>query len=132
MKFLALLVLSLAVASATVTAAPEKKPFVMYAQLLDAKEVHLSDGSIWMMDKGDCFPIHMYKEKRTIVVLQLASAQFAVEAYHVRLLKDNEAKDAEISYKKNVDNYWKAVAKRPKAQAAPAPAPAAATTAPAK
>jgi hypothetical protein len=125
MKFLTLLLCALALACTAVSAAPkEKKPYVMYAQLLDSKQVHLSDGSIWLMDKGDCFPIHMYKDRQTIVVLQLASATFAIEAYHVRAMKDTETAEAEKSYKANVENYWKAVAKRPKNTDTPKPAAA--------
>jgi hypothetical protein len=126
MKFAVLLLSVLALACMAATGAPnEKKPFVMYAQLLDTKEVQLSDGSVWLMDKGDCFPIHMFKERQTIVVLQIATANFAIPAYHVRVMKDHEAAEAAASYKQNVDNYWKAVAKRPKAGAATPAAPAA-------
>lgn len=135
MKFVALLLCVFALAGAAASAAPkekEKKPFVMYAQLLDSKEVHLSDDSVWLMDKGDCFPIHMYKEQQTIVVLQLASSSFAVETYHVRVMKDHETKEAEANYQKNVDNYWKAVAARGKAEAAPSKAEAAPKKVPAK
>ncbi len=125
MKFVALLLSVLALACMAASGAPnEKKAFVMYAQLMDTKEVQLSDGSVWLMDKGDCFPIHMFKERQTVVVLQLATARFAVPAFHVRVMKDHEAADAAARYQQNVDNYWKAVAKRPKPGAMATEAPA--------
>lgn len=121
MKSVALLFVAIVLAcTAANAAANEKKPFVKYAELMDTTEVQLSDGAVWIMDKGDCFPIHMFKDRRTIVILKLASATFPVQTYQVREMRDDERAAAEASYKKNVDNYWKAVAKRGKdAEAAP-------------
>ena len=121
MKFVALLILAMSVVCAATNAAPnEKKPFVKYAELIDTNQVELSDGSVWIMDKGDCFPIHMFKDRRTVVILKIASATFMVPAYQIREMRNDEQLAAEANYQKNVDNYWKAVAKREKAGTAPA------------
>jgi len=121
MKFVALLILAMSMVCAAANAAPnEKKPFVKYAELIDTNQVQLSDGSVWIMDKGDCFPIHMFKDRRTVVILKIASATFMVPAYQVREMRNDEQFAAEANYQKNVDNYWKAVAKREKTSEAPA------------
>ena len=91
-----------------------------YAELIDTNQVELSDGSVWIMDKGDCFPIHMYKDRRTVVILKIATATFMVPAYQIRVMRADEQAAAEANYKRNVDNYWKAVAKRGKTEGAPA------------
>jgi hypothetical protein len=69
--------------------------------------VDLSDGSKWAMDKGDCFPIYMYKERQTKVVLQLGAATFWTDSKRVRVMKDSETSDAVASYQKNLENYMK-------------------------
>ena len=120
MKFVTYLFLAILLACTAAQAAPnEKKPFVKYAQLMDTAQVQLSDGSVWIMDKGDCFPIHMFKDRRTNVILRIASATFQIPAYQVREMRDDEGAAATASYEKNVDNYVKAVAKRPKETEAP-------------
>jgi ferric-dicitrate binding protein FerR (iron transport regulator) len=122
MKFVAFLLLAMAMACATMNAAPnEKKPFVKYAELIDTNQVELSDGSVWIMDKGDCFPIHMFKDRRTVVILKIATATFMVPAYQIREMRNDEQAKAEANYQRNVDNYWKAVAKRDKTNEAAAP-----------
>lgn len=92
--------------------AKPKKRFVLYAQFLEDTPVELSDGAKWMMDKGDCFPVYMFKEKQTKVVLQLASATFWTDASRVRILKPSEESMALEHYRKNLDNYLKARAKK--------------------
>ena len=51
----------------------------MYAQLLENAQVTLSDGSEWAMDKGDCFPIDMFKEQQTKIVLKVGGSTFMIE-----------------------------------------------------
>ncbi|RYD84120.1 MAG: hypothetical protein EOP84_06400 [Verrucomicrobiaceae bacterium] len=92
--------------------AQEKKPYVVYAEFVADTQVDVSDGSKWKMDKGDCFPIHMFKDRQTKVVLQLAGATFMTDAYNVRILKDSEAERALKNYRKMVDNYLKTQADR--------------------
>lgn len=89
----------------------EKKPYVVYAEFVADTPVDLSDGSKWVMDKGDCFPIHMYKERHTQVILKLADATFMTPVYTVRVMKPNEEKNAVEKYQKMVDNYLNARAK---------------------
>jgi hypothetical protein len=67
--------------------------------------VELSDGAVWMMDKGDCFPIYMFKDHQTKVVLKLASATFQVDASSVKVLPDSQKEEALVSYRKNLAQY---------------------------
>ncbi len=57
------------------------------------------------MDKGDVFPILMYKEMRTKVVLQLAGTSFWADTSRIRILKDNEVAAGLVNYRKNVQAY---------------------------
>ena len=81
------------------------KPFVLYAQFLEETKVELSDGAVWLMDKGDCFPIYMFKENQTKVVLKLASATFMVSADRVRVMKEAENEMGLASYRRNLTDY---------------------------
>jgi hypothetical protein len=90
---------------------------VLYATLLESTPVDLSDGSKWQMDKGDCFPIVAYKESHTLVILQLASASFAVPAAKTRVLTDKEIPAAIVSYRGNVNTYINGFAARWRAAA---------------
>lgn len=82
-----------------------KKPFILYAQFLEDTRVDLSDGAVWMMEKGDCFPIYMFKEHQTKVVLQLASANFTVDAKSLKVLPEAQNPTALESYRKNLSQY---------------------------
>ena len=83
-----------------------KKRFALYAMLLDTLPVDLADGAQWMMDKGDTFPVVMYKDQQTKVVLQLAGTSFVIEAKHVRVFEDKELTAAALaSYRRNVQTY---------------------------
>ncbi len=110
MKILLLILLLSVLAMVPLRSEPvkAKKPFVLYAQLLQDTQVELSDGATWVMDKGDCFPIYMFKDTQTNVVLQLASANFMTEAWRVRVMKDAETPTALASYRKNVTSYLRA------------------------
>jgi hypothetical protein len=87
------------------TTVREQKPFELYAQFLQDTRVELSDGAVWMMDKGDCFPIYMFKDHQTKVVLKLASATFQVDASNVKVLPDSQKDEALVSYRKNLAQY---------------------------
>jgi hypothetical protein len=103
--FLTFLLIVLSFAS--IHADPEKKRYVVYAQFKEDTMVDLSDGSKWAMDKGDCFPIYMYKEHQTKVVLQLGAATFWTDTKRVRVMKESEIDQAVASYQKNLENYIK-------------------------
>src|SRR5262249_26097565 len=78
-----LLLLSAGLVLRAQTAAPAKKPFELYAEFVNDTRVELSDGAVWMMDKGDCFPIYMFKDQQTKLVLKIASTTFQVDAKNV-------------------------------------------------
>ena len=74
--------------------------------LLDTLPVDLADGAQWMMDKGDTFPVIMYKEQQTKVMLQLAGTSFIIDAKHVKVIEEKDLKAGEIaSYRRNVQTY---------------------------
>lgn len=104
LPLLSLLISALVPLSAS---AKEKKPYVVYAEFVENTPVELSDGAHWMMDKGDCFPIYMFKERQTKVVLQLGKATFWTDAARIRVVKDGEENKAMLSYQKMLDSYLK-------------------------
>ena len=65
-KFFCLLAIAL-LASLPAADAQAKKRYILYATLLDDTPVELSDGANWMMDKGDSFPLLMFKDQQTAV-----------------------------------------------------------------
>jgi len=83
------------------------REYKLYAMLLEDMPVELSDGARWMMDKGDVFPVLMYKESQTKLVLQLAGANFITEAKRVRILEEREVPAGLVVYRKNVETYLK-------------------------
>ena len=86
--------------------AQEKKRFVLYATLLENVPVQLSDGSKWNMDKGDTFPVSMYKEQGTKMILQLASATFMVKTTQAMAIEEKDLTELQLqSYRNNVQNY---------------------------
>jgi hypothetical protein len=86
---------------------PRPKPYKLYAEMIENTPVDLADGGKWMMDKGDVFPVLMYKELQTKIVLQLAGTSFWVDTAKVRILKNNEVEKGMESYRKNVATYLK-------------------------
>jgi hypothetical protein len=88
------------------------KEFKLYATLLEDTPVELADGAKWMMEKGDVFPVLMYKEMQTKIVLQLAGTSFWTETKRVRILRDDEVKDGLVNYRRNVQAYLDTKAKR--------------------
>ena len=106
------------------------REYKVYAALNEDLPVELSDGAKWMMDKGDVFPVLMYKESQTKIVLQLAGANFITDTKRVRILEQREVPAGLVIYRKNVESYvksisekWKAAyePKKPETPAQPAP-----------
>lgn len=78
---------------------------VLFARLKDATVVELTTGAKWRMDKGDAFPVIAYKESHTMVILQLAGAQFIVPVEKTDIVPDKELPEAMAKYRENVTNY---------------------------
>jgi hypothetical protein len=108
------------------SATPEKKRFALYATFLEATPVQLSDGAKWQMDKGDTFPVVMFKDQQTRIILQLAGTSFIVNADRVKWFEEKELTEAQLAtYRANVHNYIESRAEKWKEQAKqgqPAPA----------
>ena len=105
MKLLCLLLALLAAVAAPARSA-EKKHFALYGMLLDTLPVDLADGAQWLMDKGDTFPVIMYKDQQTKVVLQLAGTSFVIESKNVRVFDEKQlTATALASYRRNVQTY---------------------------
>jgi hypothetical protein len=105
MRTLLFCLASLLVVSSAAFAQAKKKEFKLYAQFTADTRVELSDGAMWMMDKGDTFPVVSYKNTQKNIVLQLAGATFMTETVRVRILKDAEVEAGLESYRKNVRAY---------------------------
>lgn len=105
MKFLSLFsLLLLAFVSASAQSAG-KKP-LLFAMLTQDTPVELEDGAKWMMDKGDAFPVIMFKEQQTKLVLQLAGTKFLIAATNVRVLEEKEVTEEVLAvYRRNVASY---------------------------
>jgi hypothetical protein len=97
------------------------KEFKLYAILLEETQVELDDGAKWLMDKGDVFPVVMYKDLRKNIVLQLAGTQFRTETKRVRILEPGEVAQGLENYRKNVQAYLDSKAKRLKSELQPRP-----------
>ena len=78
---------------------------VLYARLLETTDVALSTGAKWRMDKGDAFPVIAYKESHTVIILQLAGAQFLMPADKTEIVPDKELEAAIAKYRENVTGY---------------------------
>ena len=78
---------------------------VLFARLKDATVVELTTGAKWRMDKGDAFPVIAYKESHTMVILQLAGAQFIVPVEKTDIVPEKELPEAMAKYRENVTNY---------------------------
>jgi hypothetical protein len=86
--------------------AGEKKPYILYAMLLESTLVDLADGARWSMDKGDTFPVIMFKEHQTKAILQLAGTSFWVDTDRLKLVQEQDITPAQLaSYRHNVETY---------------------------
>jgi len=114
-----LIFLLLLVSTSAFASAQEKKRFVLYGILLENIPVQLADGSKWEMDKGDTFPVVMYKEQRTKMILQLAGTSFLIAADKVKVIEEKELTEALLAtYRNNVANYLESRAKKMRAEMA--------------
>ncbi len=89
------------------------KEFKLYAAFNEDTEVDMANGSKWVMDKGEVFPVLMYKEMQTKIVLELADTTFRTDTPKVRLLKNDELGAGLAKYQKSVDNYLRTKAEKP-------------------
>lgn len=91
--------------------AQEKKRFVLYAMLTEDTPVQLADGSKWKMDKGDTFPVVMFKEQQTKAILQIASTSFLISTSRLQVVEEKDVTEAQLqTYRANVNNYIEAQA----------------------
>jgi len=98
--------------------AQEKKPYVLYAMLTEATPVVLADGAKWQMDKNDTFPVVMFKERQTKVILQLAGTTFMVSANRIQTIEEKNLTEAQLTtYRTNVSNYLESRSEKWKEQA---------------
>jgi hypothetical protein len=95
------------------------REYKLYAALNEDMPVELSDGAKWMMDKGDVFPVLMFKDSQTKVVLQLAGANFQTDTKRVRILDQREVPAGIAVYRKNVESYLKTKAEKWRAAVEP-------------
>ena len=106
MKFAALILLL------TTACGLAARDYKLYCVLLEDTRVELSDGAVWMMDKGDVFPIVSYKDQQKNVVLQLAGANFMTETLKIRVLTPEEVPAGLEVYRKNVRAYLESTSKK--------------------
>ena len=86
--------------------AAEKKRFVLYAVLNQDTAVQLADGARWMMDKGDTFPLVMFKEQQSKAVLQLAGTSFTTSVINIKVVEEKDVTPEQLtSYRNNVQHY---------------------------
>jgi hypothetical protein len=89
------------------------KPIVLFATLIADTPVTLEDGAQWMMDKGDAFPVLMFKEQQTKLVLQLAGTRFMIPADRVRVVEEKNITPAmRAAYRRNVESYLESQSKK--------------------
>lgn len=82
--------------------APTRKPYVAYAKFIERAQVELGTGAVWMMDKGDCFPIYMFKNQQKKIILRLGDTFFSTETRRISVVPDADANAAEASYQKSL------------------------------
>jgi len=89
----------------------------LYARTTENLNAELTDGTVWQIDKGDCFPVIAYKDSHTKLVLRLASAQFLVLAKSAVIVSEKETPAAIENYKVSLNSYMTGIAMRWRAQA---------------
>ncbi len=98
--------------------AQEKKRYVLYAMLSETTPVQLADGAKWQMDKGDTFPVVMFKERQTKIILQLGGTTFMINADRVQTIEEKDLTEAQLAtYRNNVSNYLESRSEKWKEQA---------------
>jgi len=94
---------------------------LLYARVTVNLNATLPDGSIWQIDKGDCFPVIAYKESHTKLILRLASNQFIIPGDAAVIVSEKETPAAIENYKTAVNSYINGVAMRWRAKAEATP-----------
>lgn len=107
MRTLSLLIPLLAIACAA-----RAYEYKLYATFVEDTRVELSDGAVWMMDKGDVFPVEAYKNMQKNIVLRLAGATFMTDTPRVRILKPEEVPAGLEKYRANVRSYLDSTSKK--------------------
>ena len=102
---------------ATALTASAGERVMIYVTLLEKLPAELSDGSVWQMDKGDCFPVVAYKESHAKVILQLAGVSFIVPTNKTRVLEEKEVPAGLATYRANVNTFINGFAQRWRAAA---------------
>jgi hypothetical protein len=98
--------------------AQEKKRYVLYAMFTETTPVQLADGAKWQMDKGDTFPVVMFKDRQTKVILQLAGTTFMVGTDRIQTIEEENVTEAHLAtYRANVSNYLESRSEKWKEQA---------------
>jgi hypothetical protein len=90
---------------------PEKKHYRLYAGVIGRVEVQLADGGQFQAEKGDVFPVVMFKAEGTKAVLQLAGTTFLLSRDWLELIEDKDLTEAQLnSYRRNAEAYldWRA------------------------
>jgi hypothetical protein len=106
MKSLALFLITVALLTTARAEPSEKKRFVLYATLLQETPVDLADGAQWLMDRGDTFPVVMFKEQQTKALLQLAGTTFLVDVKRLKIIQEKDLTAGQLaSYRHNVQTY---------------------------
>jgi hypothetical protein len=105
--FLCILTFFASLISPSTQASPvAKKRYVLYATLLDTLPVDLADGAQWMMDKGDTFPVLMFKDQHSRVILQLVGTNFSVDTKNIRIFEEKDlTAESLANYRQNVQTY---------------------------
>ena len=99
--------------------AAEKKHFVLYAMFMANTDVRLADGAHWIMDQGDTFPVVMFKEQQTKIVLQLAGTTFMTDAANVTTIEEKNLTEEQLAtYRGTVQRYLDGLAEKAKAEQA--------------
>ena len=99
--------------------AGEKKHYVLYATLTSEAKVEMADGSQWIMDKGDTFPVVMFKQEQTKIVLQLAGTSFTIDTVRVKTVEETAVTPEQLAtYRNNVQHYLDGRAKKWKTEQA--------------
>ena len=115
-----ILLSALLLAFASANAADKK--LLLFALLTQDTPVQLEDGAKWMMDKGDAFPVIMFKEQQTKLLLQLAGTTFLIPATSVRVLEGEQVTEEILAaYRRNVASYIDGKSKKWQAAASGAP-----------
>ena len=112
-----LLLLFLAIVLGCPVHAAEKKHYVLYAVFTVDTGVRLAEGTKWVMFKGDTFPVMMFKEQQSKIVLQMAGTSFITETANVKVIEEKDLTPGDLAtYRTNVQHYLDSQAEKWKAE----------------